>query len=796
MGIKRWVLAIFILVVVSGLLALIFLQSGADERVIEGLLPRVEEKLGVTITYEDVEVSLTSVQFDGVVVTPAGGKHPAALVDRLGIGVRVGPLLAGDLDLTGVRMSGVELRMGEDVSGAEVDEWREIVDRLSGLAGDIKGADPGQGAIKRPDIVISSGRILADDGRFSFELESFKADISGQGGAVLGAEGFELTHGTRRILSGNGAEVIYRTEGARVVATLDRPDFSGPASPSDLVGLIRDVRESAGGLGLFPMSGSGMADGGVAAGDPVEGEENGQGTSGISVKVEVDDGTGTLGTGDGSKGAGDLSLRKVSGDVSISREGAVSSRVSGSMAGTDARWTAGVSWPLEGNPRVTLEVPDMPLSSVGPLMVKSDHVRWGKASADGVLTLELQRGGEQIEFEGEASISGLGIQHERLSPEPIENLNPHLEFKGSYDRGEARFQIERLLVSRGLARVTLRGDVAADRLDFDLTANVPPTACRQIMGAIPSELRKDLAGVQVEGMLALDMRIAIDRESPDDTVLEISLDNRCRITDFGSIKTPDELRRPFSYTGYSEDGSPMRLISGPGTDRWTPYSMISPYVIEAALTTEDGRFRRHEGVTTPELKRAIELNLKKGSLGHGASTITMQLAKNLFLTRERTVTRKLQELFFTWYLESYFNKDEILELYFNVIEFGPSIYGIKEASNHYFGREPHELNLLESVFLVKQLPNPVDRYGTYVRGEASDRKMSSLRRVMSTMRDRGRITQAELQEGLEQTLDFYQEGEPFPEPRIPVAREGGFDVDDDEVYEEEIDDGVSAPQTW
>jgi membrane peptidoglycan carboxypeptidase len=196
--------------------------------------------------------------------------------------------------------------------------------------------------------------------------------------------------------------------------------------------------------------------------------------------------------------------------------------------------------------------------------------------------------------------------------------------------------------------------------------------------------------------------------------------------------------------------------------------MISPYVVEAVLTTEDGKFMGHKGVTLPEIQRAIELNLEKRKLSHGASTITMQLAKNLFLARERTVSRKLEELFFTWYLESYFRKEEILELYLNVIEFGPSIYGIADASHHYFGREPHELNLAESVFLVKLLPSPVARHDAYEQGAVTERRMNALHKVMRTMFERDRISRAELEQGLSETIDFYLEGEPLPEPRVQV----------------------------
>jgi len=188
------------------------------------------------------------------------------------------------------------------------------------------------------------------------------------------------------------------------------------------------------------------------------------------------------------------------------------------------------------------------------------------------------------------------------------------------------------------------------------------------------------------------------------------------------------------------------------------------------MTTEDGKFYTHAGVTVPEIRRAIELNLQKGEFSHGASTITMQLAKNLFLDRQRTLSRKLQELFFVWYLEKEFTKEEILELYLNVVEFGPSIYGVTDAAWHFFRREPYELSLLESVYLVKQMPSPVDRYKSYVRGKllSSERKM--LDRVIDRMCEREKITPAERDLAKETSLVFYREGDPLPEVRLPIAR--------------------------
>ena len=128
--------------------------------------------------------------------------------------------------------------------------------------------------------------------------------------------------------------------------------------------------------------------------------------------------------------------------------------------------------------------------------------------------------------------------------------------------------------------------------------------------------------------------------------------------------------------------------TGPGSDNWTPLDEISPYMQVAVLTTEDGGFLKHHGFNRASIRSSIVANLKARRFARGASTITMQLAKNLFLSRDKTLSRKLEEVVLTDYLEQTFSKDELMELYLNVIEFGPAVYGITAAAEHYFGRTP------------------------------------------------------------------------------------------------------------
>lgn len=153
-------------------------------------------------------------------------------------------------------------------------------------------------------------------------------------------------------------------------------------------------------------------------------------------------------------------------------------------------------------------------------------------------------------------------------------------------------------------------------------------------------------------------------------------------------------------------GKAREWIVGIKSPYWVPLSQISPYLITAVIASEDDAFFHHKGFDLDEIKNAIKTDMEKKRFARGASTITMQLAKNLYLTKEKTIARKLKEAYIAWRMERVLTKNRILELYLNVVEWGPGIYGIAQASEYYFGKSPSELDLNEASLLAVILPNP------------------------------------------------------------------------------------------
>ena len=142
------------------------------------------------------------------------------------------------------------------------------------------------------------------------------------------------------------------------------------------------------------------------------------------------------------------------------------------------------------------------------------------------------------------------------------------------------------------------------------------------------------------------------------------------------------------------------------TQAWVPLRSIPTHTVNAVIVAEDGTFWSHEGFDWFEFKESLWKNIKEFRFARGASTITQQLVKNLYLSPSKDPMRKLKEWILTWKMERTLNKSRILEIYLNVIEWGDGIYGIEAAAWHYFGKSASELTREESARLAAVIPNP------------------------------------------------------------------------------------------
>lgn len=192
--------------------------------------------------------------------------------------------------------------------------------------------------------------------------------------------------------------------------------------------------------------------------------------------------------------------------------------------------------------------------------------------------------------------------------------------------------------------------------------------------------------------------------------------------------TLPNLRAPFTYIAYTPKHEKFERKSGQHTMEWVPIELMGDMPL-AAKNMEDPGFDHHRGFIPQAFANSLVDNLKEGKFFRGGSTITMQLAKNIWLTREKTLGRKVQEFFLAQALESCYSKEEILELYLNVVEFGPNKYGVASGVQHWFKKSPGELSPAEAFWMASILPRPSR---TSPPDEAAIKRIEGLMKKMAT----------------------------------------------------------------
>jgi monofunctional biosynthetic peptidoglycan transglycosylase len=187
------------------------------------------------------------------------------------------------------------------------------------------------------------------------------------------------------------------------------------------------------------------------------------------------------------------------------------------------------------------------------------------------------------------------------------------------------------------------------------------------------------------------------------------------------------------------------LLVGPKNLYWTAAGEIPAEMKWAVILAEDSNFYRHEGIDVKAIKNAIKYDLEKKRFARGASTITQQLARNLYLTREKTVTRKLKEMILAGRIEQELTKGRIIELYLNVVELGPMVHGIGQGAQYYFGKPASALTPRECAFLAAMLPGPRLAYNPYKK---IDRVLRRSEMILGLMQNNGVLSDDEYQRAM------------------------------------------------
>ncbi len=390
--------------------------------------------------------------------------------------------------------------------------------------------------------------------------------------------------------------------------------------------------------------------------------------------------------------------------------------------------------------------------------------------------IEARFAGRRVALSGKLAVAGLSIAHEKLAVDPVQNVGFTVHFDATVDRDQRKLELTTLEGKIGSLAVRLAGSIELPSGSFrfkdgrelkvvpkiNLSLRVPRTSCSKILNSIPAPLVPRLQGFSLQGVFEADLHARIDFSNLDnlDVGGKVGIDG-CQVlrapVDVLELTGPESIMQTVEVPPLPSGGKDNELMTfpiGPDNPDFVPYDKISPYLIGATMTTEDSGFFRHRGWVSSGFQAALKRNIADGGFKLGASSITMQMVKNVLLSREKTLSRKFQELFLVWYVEQILSKERILELYFNAIEFGPRLYGIGPATRHYFGKTPAELTPMEAAFFSSILPSPKKRYAQYCHGALTPQWERYVRRILNKMHERGRLNDEDFTTALASTMVF------------------------------------------
>jgi len=243
---------------------------------------------------------------------------------------------------------------------------------------------------------------------------------------------------------------------------------------------------------------------------------------------------------------------------------------------------------------------------------------------------------------------------------------------------------------------------------YEVKINTGWLNAQDIFDSFPGGTFDSLQGMLVAGKLNYSLNFYLDTSNPDGVQFNSEMDkDHFKILKYGKTDLT-MMNRPFMHQPYEVTNQPPPFMVGPQNPDFTPLEDIAVDTRNAVMTSEDPSFYTNNGFVEESLRKSIATDFKNKKFTRGGSTISMQLIRNTFLNRDKNLARKVEEILMVWLIENnhLVTKDRMLEVYFNIVEWGYHIYGIGAASRYYFGKTPSQLTLGESIFLASLLPNP------------------------------------------------------------------------------------------
>ena len=355
---------------------------------------------------------------------------------------------------------------------------------------------------------------------------------------------------------------------------------------------------------------------------------------------------------------------------------------------------------------------------------------------------EHSEGGELV-LDGHSSVKGLEVFHSALSPDTIDLDKGGLEYK--------------LRVGGNYAELDSASSVVFNQLDFHpylraskngrwhFTASVQKDAfpAQHLFASLPAGLFHHLQGIQTEGKLGYDFLLDVDFNQLDSLKFHSDLEGYgFHIRSLGGSNLA-KMSGEFEYTAYDGDRPVRTFLVGSSNPSFRSLEAISPLLQEAIMQSEDGHFYYHQGFYPGAIQEALAYDLGVGRFARGGSSITMQLVKNVFLNKHKNIARKLEEALIVWLIENQHltSKHRMYEVYLNIAEWGPMVYGAAEAAHFYFDKEPSDLTLSEAVFMASVIPRPKHFYWSFAPdGTLREGQVNYFRQIARRLAVKGLIT--------------------------------------------------------
>jgi hypothetical protein len=320
----------------------------------------------------------------------------------------------------------------------------------------------------------------------------------------------------------------------------------------------------------------------------------------------------------------------------------------------------------------------------------------------------ISKSGGILNIDGTSSIANLSVNHPKIATKDVLFKNATFDYHFVLDENNIGIDSSSTAVLNKIKfHPYVNLGMETDTI-YTLKMAIPTMKAQDFIESLPTGLFTHFEGMEAEGQFDYHLDFEFNKNNPKALIFDSKINKKdFKIVKYGEANL-NKINGPFTYRAIENDLLQRPVFVGESNPNYTPLSEISPYLRKSVLTTEDPSFFSHRGFINEAFKQSIIKNIKTKKFSRGGSTISMQLVKNVFLTREKTLSRKLEEILLVYILENnrIVSKERMLEVYFNVIEWGPNIYGIGEASQFYFQKYPSQLSLNECLFLASIVPRP------------------------------------------------------------------------------------------